>query len=134
MGIQLQGARLLSLIAILAAPVTASAQAENLLKVYDGANGEITFVDINSIQVVGTSKRYWVVTKLPAPDKYRVVLQRTYMEVDCNARMRAQRAFVDYDAQGTVVYSDSSLDKPAQWRPIVPNSNGDIVRLIVCNR
>lgn len=115
-------------------PATAYAQAENLTKVYEMPNGEVTYLDLNSVQVVGTSKRYWEVTKLPAPDQYRVVLRRTYMEVDCNARMRAQRAFVDYDAQGAVVASDSSLDRPVQWRPIVPGSNGELVRLIVCSR
>lgn len=112
----------------------ASAQTENLLKVSEGANGEVTYLDVNSIQAVGGSKRYWVVDKLAAPDQYRVVLRRTYVEVDCNARMRTQRAFVDYDAQGAVVASDSSLDRPGQWRPIVPGSRGELIRAIVCNR
>lgn len=119
--------------AMLTIPEVAQAQAENLTKVYEMSNGEETYLDLNSIQIVGTSKRYWQVTKLPEPDQYRVVVRRTYMEVDCNARMRAQRAFVDYDAQGAVVASDSLLDRPPQWRPIVPGSNGELVRLIVCS-
>jgi len=97
-------------------------------------NGDLWFVDVNSIQTVGTSKRYWEVEKLALPDKRGVSIRRTYMEIDCHARMSAQRAFVDYDAQGKVVMSDSSLDRPANWRPIVPGSNGELIRMVVCNR
>lgn len=113
---------------------SATAQSENLVKVYAQPNGDATFVDTSTIQAFGTSKRYWEVTKMATPNQYRVVLQRTFLEIDCNARMRAQRAYVDYDAQGQVVASDASLDRPAQWRPIVPGSNGELVRLIVCSR
>lgn len=111
----------------------ANAQTERLIKVYEMPSGT-TFLDMNTVQDVGTSKRFWEVEKLTVPDKYRVVLKRTYSEIDCNARMRTQRAYVDYDAQGTVVASDSSLDKPAQWRPIVPGSNGDLIRFLICKR
>jgi hypothetical protein len=120
------------LLATLLFSTEARAQTETLIKAYE-YGGDTTFIDISSIQTVGTSKRYWVVTKLAAPDQYRVVLRRTFVELDCNARMEAQRAFVDYDAQGSVVASDSSLDRPAHWRPIVPGSNGDLSRAIVCD-
>jgi len=113
-------------------PPSVQAQAESLTKVYETSNGEVTYVDSGSVQTVGSSKRYWEVTKLPVPDQHRVVLRRTYFEVDCNARMSAQRAFVDYDEQGTVVASESWLDQPVRWRPIVPGSNGEVVRLLIC--
>ena len=123
----------LLLSAALVLGIPAPVQAENLLKVSETPE-ETSFVDLDSIQLAGTSKRFWEVERLAFPDKYRVVLRRTYVEIDCNARMRAQRAYVDYDAQGTVVYSDGSLDTPARWRPIVPGSRGELIRLIVCNR
>jgi hypothetical protein len=134
MNIAMKGTALLSLATMSPVSATAQDQPESLLEVYKMPNGEVTYLDLNSVQTVGASKRYWVITRLATPDNYGVVLRRTYMEVDCNARMRAQRAFFDYDADGAVVASDGSLDRPAQWRPIVPGSNGELVRQIVCNR
>lgn len=121
-------------VAAIAIATAASAQAENLIKIFEMNNGDTTFVDVNSIQSVGSSKRFWQVEKLATPDKYSVVLRRTYMEFDCNAKMRTQRAYVDYDTRGAVVASNSSLDRPGEWRPIVPGSNGELIRLIVCSR
>ena len=109
------------------------AQDEDLILAFSRADGSHTYIDKNSIQKTGNSIRYWEVTKFASPNKYNVIVQRTFMEIDCNARMRAQRAFVDYSPSGEVVASDNTLNEAPRWRPIVPGSNGEIIRRMVCS-
>jgi hypothetical protein len=80
--------------------------------------------------VVGTWKRYKATALSEKYSGYEYSI--TEWEIDCAGRRQRILSSFDYDGNGKVVNTDAWKD--SEFRPIPPDSKGDVEATIICSK
>lgn len=113
--------------------VVSTAIASNWADVYDEDDATI-YVDKDSIKVNGnvvTHWEKWVYKKIQTSANGKPYKSRSaYAHIDCKEKTRGFTRLIEYDEDGTVVFSH---DYPLDMKPIQPASRMDAISYAVCH-
>ena len=99
------------------------------------------YLDKSSIRKNRNIVKMWIMKEYPSvqtnPFARRYQSEKSYHVFDCQAETLAIMTIIQYSGSmgsGSVVFSGNRTERELEWRPIVPQSGGQLQWQIACGR
>jgi hypothetical protein len=106
--------------------------ANQLVEIGVTADGSIYSADFDSVRRSGTMAQVWIYVDHSRNRRIAARSSRELWKFDCNNQTTVTLYAVDYDRDGRVLNSQSEMDNPYLYTPVVPNTFGSFAMNFAC--